>query len=222
MSQVDRLKLSRRVVSPGLAPRRLQQAPRQSGSTQAQTDRRHSCSFTADGAAAGVGAGCLIGSKSRDTRSSTPTLTGLGERSHLLAQGINLATHTTDVVNVVKFERLANIVLVGHSLRRHDDHAGRRTDRADDSSIVFLDAFLPEVGEVASTTASQTSRDAIAAAIQRGEFRPSRFRRRCSATTKDRPWIDSMSTPHPILTLTDKCVSTTGREKIAKKTYIRA
>ena len=46
----------------------------------------------------------------------TPTLTGLGERSHLLVQGINNATHTTDVVNVVKWERLDNIVLVGHSL----------------------------------------------------------------------------------------------------------
>src|ERR1700681_2617815 len=33
-----------------------------------------------------------------------PTLTGLGERSHLLTQGINNATHTTDVVNVIKWE----------------------------------------------------------------------------------------------------------------------
>src|SRR6478609_7038556 len=35
----------------------------------------------------------------------TPTLTGLGERSHLLVKGINLQTHTTDIVNVVKYER---------------------------------------------------------------------------------------------------------------------
>src|SRR5215467_4576914 len=45
----------------------------------------------------------------------TPTLTGLGERSHLLDAKINLATHVTDIVNVIKWENLADIVLVGHS-----------------------------------------------------------------------------------------------------------
>src|SRR5579862_2956420 len=45
----------------------------------------------------------------------TPTLTGLGERSHLLAPGIGLATHVTDVVNVLKWERLSGVVLCGHS-----------------------------------------------------------------------------------------------------------
>ena len=34
----------------------------------------------------------------------TPTLTGLGERSHLMQPGINVSTHATDVVNVIKYE----------------------------------------------------------------------------------------------------------------------
>ena len=45
----------------------------------------------------------------------TPTMTGLGERSHLLDAKINLATHVTDIVNVIKWESLNDIVLVGHS-----------------------------------------------------------------------------------------------------------
>src|SRR5688572_4096399 len=45
----------------------------------------------------------------------TPTMTGLGERSHLLDAKVNLATHITDIVNVIKWERLEDIVLVGHS-----------------------------------------------------------------------------------------------------------
>jgi pimeloyl-ACP methyl ester carboxylesterase len=153
----------------------------------------------------------------------TPTLTGLGERSHLLAKGINLQTHTTDIVNVVKYERLNNIVLVGHS------YAGLVITPAAEqigpqiASIVFLDAFLPQVGESAMTTASQTSQDAIKAAVERGEI----FTKPLPASLfgdneKDRPWIDGLSTPHPILTLTDSCVATDAREKIAKKTYIRA
>jgi hypothetical protein len=45
----------------------------------------------------------------------TPTLTGVGERSHLLNDKVNLSTHITDIVNVIKWEQLKNFVLVGHS-----------------------------------------------------------------------------------------------------------
>src|SRR5438309_11499546 len=45
----------------------------------------------------------------------TPTLTGLGERSHLLRAGINVTTHVTDVVNLIKWEGLSDVVLCGHS-----------------------------------------------------------------------------------------------------------
>src|ERR1700710_710555 len=45
----------------------------------------------------------------------TPTLTGLGERSHLMSKDIRLATHVTDVVNHMKWENLADVVLCGHS-----------------------------------------------------------------------------------------------------------
>jgi pimeloyl-ACP methyl ester carboxylesterase len=45
----------------------------------------------------------------------TPTLTGLGERSHLLSHKINLDTHIKDVVNLIEFEDFTDIILVGHS-----------------------------------------------------------------------------------------------------------
>src|SRR5262249_10631969 len=45
----------------------------------------------------------------------TPTMTGLGERSHLIDAKVNLATHITDIVNVIKWEGLRDVVLVGHS-----------------------------------------------------------------------------------------------------------
>jgi pimeloyl-ACP methyl ester carboxylesterase len=43
------------------------------------------------------------------------TLTGLGDRSHLATPETDLDTYITDVVNVVEFEDLGDIVLVGHS-----------------------------------------------------------------------------------------------------------
>jgi pimeloyl-ACP methyl ester carboxylesterase len=44
-----------------------------------------------------------------------PTMTGVGERSHLLDAKVKLSTHITDIVNVIKWERIEDVVLVGHS-----------------------------------------------------------------------------------------------------------
>jgi pimeloyl-ACP methyl ester carboxylesterase len=45
----------------------------------------------------------------------TPTLSGLGERVHLVHPGIDLDTHIQDVLGVLEYEDLHDVVLVGHS-----------------------------------------------------------------------------------------------------------
>ena len=45
----------------------------------------------------------------------TPTLTGVGERSHLLSKAVGLQTQTLDVLNLIKWEELSDFVLCGHS-----------------------------------------------------------------------------------------------------------
>ena len=45
----------------------------------------------------------------------TPTLTGLGERSHLNSPAVDLSTHIADIVNLIKWEELSDVVLCGHS-----------------------------------------------------------------------------------------------------------
>lgn len=45
----------------------------------------------------------------------TPTLTGCGERTHLLTRDVSLETHVQDVVNVLEYEDLRDVILVGHS-----------------------------------------------------------------------------------------------------------
>ncbi|MCU1451410.1 MAG: alpha/beta hydrolase fold protein [Acidimicrobiales bacterium] len=77
----------------------------------------------------------------------SPTLTGLGERSHLLRPGIDLDTHIDDVVNVLRFEDLRDVILVGHS------YGGMVItgvgDRASDriGKLVYLDAANPVNGQ---------------------------------------------------------------------------
>ena len=76
-----------------------------------------------------------------------PTLTGMGERSHLSNPDIDLETHITDVVNTILFEDLHDVVLVGHSYGGMviTGVADRVPERL--KQIIYLDAFLPENGE---------------------------------------------------------------------------
>ena len=73
----------------------------------------------------------------------TPTLTGLGERSHLMSKEIRLATHITDVVNHLKWEGLEGVVLCGHSYGGMVVSAVAEQMADKIASIVLLDAFVP-------------------------------------------------------------------------------
>ena len=72
----------------------------------------------------------------------TPTLTGLAERSHLLSPSVNLDTHIDDVVNLIRWEELSDVVLCGHSYAGAviSGVADRIPERI--RSLVYLDAFL--------------------------------------------------------------------------------
>jgi len=75
------------------------------------------------------------------------TLTGLGERVHLATPSTDLSTHVTDVVNLIRFENLHDVVLVGHSYGGMviTGVADRLPDRI--RRLVYVDAFLPDSGE---------------------------------------------------------------------------
>ena len=73
----------------------------------------------------------------------TPTMTGLGEREHLHPESVNLSTHVTDIVKVLEFEDLRDVVLVGHSYGGFvvTGVAAEAADRI--RHLVYLDAFVP-------------------------------------------------------------------------------
>jgi pimeloyl-ACP methyl ester carboxylesterase len=77
----------------------------------------------------------------------TPTLTGLGERSHLVGPHVDLDLHVRDVVAVLHFEDLRDVILVGHSYGGMviTGVAGRAADRI--GKLVYLDAANPVNGE---------------------------------------------------------------------------
>jgi pimeloyl-ACP methyl ester carboxylesterase len=73
----------------------------------------------------------------------TPSYTGLGERAHLAIPSIDLETHITDMLNVIRYEDLRDIVLVGHSYGGMV--ATGVADRARDKvrQLIYIDAFVP-------------------------------------------------------------------------------
>ena len=77
----------------------------------------------------------------------TPTLTGLGERVHLARPDIDLTTHVTDIVNLIRYEDLTDIVLVGHSSGGMviTGAVDQLPDRI--AHLVYLDAFVPLSGQ---------------------------------------------------------------------------
>ena len=152
-----------------------------------------------------------------------PTLTGLGERSHLMRAGINVSTHATDIVNVLKWERLSDVVLCGHSYGGFviSGVAEQAADKI--GSIVYLDAFVPENGDSMASLTSQAVRDSLKIATERGDIGvPARPAAAFLVNDKDQAWVDSLTGPQPIETMTEPVTITGARERIAKKSYIRA
>jgi pimeloyl-ACP methyl ester carboxylesterase len=77
----------------------------------------------------------------------TPTFTGLGERAHLTSPEVGLETHIQDVLGVLIYEDLHDVVLVGHSYSGMVSTAvaERMPERL--AQLVYVDAFVPQDGQ---------------------------------------------------------------------------
>ncbi|HEY4921424.1 MAG TPA: alpha/beta hydrolase family protein [Xanthobacteraceae bacterium] len=152
-----------------------------------------------------------------------PSLTGNGDRSHLLSKDVNLDTQTADIVNLVKWEDLKDICLVPHSFGGWPASGALETIHDRVASIVWLDAFKPENGQKGSDYASEFSRKGLIEAIARGEpGRKAPPAKTFSVSEKDWPWIESKMTDQPNGPAVQPIRLTGKRDTIAKKTYIRA
>ena len=85
--------------------------------------------------------------RSAGHRLVTPSYTGLGERAHLAHRGTDLDLHIEDMLHVIRYEDLRDIVLIGHSYGGMvaTGVADRARDRI--SQLIYLDAFVPQDGQ---------------------------------------------------------------------------
>jgi pimeloyl-ACP methyl ester carboxylesterase len=153
-----------------------------------------------------------------------PTLTGLGERSHLLSGSIDLDTHIADIVNLIKWEDLSDICLVAHSYGGWPGSAVPERIGEAIGSIVFLDAFMPEDGMKGLDLNSPQSKKDVLAAVEKGEVsRPPRGGEPSpTMTPEDRAWLASKATAQPIGVSLDPIKLTGARDRVPKRAFIRA
>jgi pimeloyl-ACP methyl ester carboxylesterase len=131
--------------------------------------------------------GCIV---------NRPSLTGQGERVHLASTSIGLQTHINDVVNMILYEDLRNVVLVGHS------YGGMVVTGVADSvaerikKIIYLDAFVPNSGESLLSIRGMRA-SGLNSMVKDGFVVP--------------PWVrpgavPPKDVPHPFKTLTDTLI----------------
>jgi pimeloyl-ACP methyl ester carboxylesterase len=161
--------------------------------------------------------------ESRGHKVYAPTLTGLADRSHLLTRDVNLTTHVNDVVNLVKWEDLRDIVLVGHSSGGFVITQAAEQIAPSVASIVYLDGFVPQPGDNLISLANPGPRKALEEAVARGDLAAKPVPAAAfKVNEKDRAWVDAKCTPHPLAAVAEKITAAGAREQIAHKTYIRS
>jgi len=99
----------------------------------------------------------------------TPSYTGLGERSHLAHRDIDLESHITDILQVIKYEDLSDIVLIGHSYGGMvaTGVADRARDRI--KLLVYLDAFVPKDGQALADLVPPEMRQRMKDSVKAGD-----------------------------------------------------
>jgi pimeloyl-ACP methyl ester carboxylesterase len=134
------------------------------------------------------------------------TLTGLGERAHLLSPDVTLDTHVSDIVALLKYRDLQDIVLVGHSYGGTVITATAEQATTHIRALVYLDASVPRDGEsnndvLGRDFAVQLRR---AAELNGGGWSVPPPPLEAWGLPDDlRSWVETRVTPHPLRTLED-------------------
>lgn len=153
----------------------------------------------------------------------TPTLTGAGERSHLLTPEVGLETHITDILNVFKWERVQKAVLVGHSYSGFviTGVADRIPEQI--AALVYMDAFVPSDGQSTfDLTPAWRLNEIVDLAARQGEgwYVPPHHAERWVADPVQRAEIERLATSQPLRSLKDKLHLRGGIDKIARRYFV--
>lgn len=137
----------------------------------------------------------------------TPTLSGCGENWRHVSPGIGLDTHISDVLSLIEWEELPELVIAGHS------YSGAVITGVADriphlvKHRVYFDAFVPVNGQsVMEITPEWRASEILSLAASHGcgWMVPPHHSERWAEEPEDRAWVERRATPHPLKTLQDR------------------
>ncbi|MBT3791016.1 MAG: alpha/beta hydrolase [Alphaproteobacteria bacterium] len=154
----------------------------------------------------------------------SPSLTGLGDRAHLATPDTDLQTHIDDIANLIRWEELHDVVLVGHSyggvvIGGVADLLGERI-----KALVFVDALLPEDGKsVMDYQTSERAKYLLDRATAHDGWRlPPVTAAVYGVENPDlAKWVDQKCVAHPLATFTQTQKLSGQWMKVPALTYIR-
>ncbi|MBX3538581.1 MAG: alpha/beta hydrolase [Chelatococcus sp.] len=155
----------------------------------------------------------------------TPTLTGQGERYHLLTPAVGLDTHIDDVVQTLRFNDASNIILLGHSyggmvIRGVQDAVPDRI-----AALVYLDAHVPMDGDsmcaLAGPEVTERLRKRVAEDGGGWRLPPSPASVFGTEDLEDAAWINRLATPMAWKAYTDRLHLAKPAADADRKIYIR-
>jgi pimeloyl-ACP methyl ester carboxylesterase len=155
----------------------------------------------------------------------TPSLTGLGDRRHLLNRSVDFETHVADVLTLLDVEELTDIVLCGHSYGGTiiSAVADRVPNRI--RALVYLDALVIENGErVIDLLPPETASSIMLAAEQHGDgwTIPPAPASAYNIAGEQAAWVDRQSGPHPLAAMLQPVLIGGNLDRIAHKLFIYA
>lgn len=132
----------------------------------------------------------------------TPSLTGVGERAHLASPSINVSTHIADVMGTLAYERLKNVVLVGHSYGGMvvTGVADRAPERV--GTLVYLDAFVPQDGQALLDLLPERVREHFPR--EGAQVPPLPPAAQGLKDEREIAWLEGRRDPHPMKCFTEK------------------
>jgi len=153
------------------------------------------------------------------------TLSGLGERSHLLSKDIDLETHIADVIGYFQYRDLKEVTLVGHSYGGTVVTAVAERVPERIRLLVYLDASVPRDGQSNNDVIGPTMAAQLQAAAElKGQgwrVPPAAYVVERLKDHSLRSWVEARLTPHPLLSF-DGRVQLRSREAAAlPRAFIR-
>jgi len=147
-----------------------------------------------------------------------PSLTGLADRSHLLTPSVSLSTHVDDIANLIWWEELTDIVLVGHSYGGMViSGVAERVREGAIHSIVYLDAMYTDDG-----TCIVDHFPNFEGVIGSDDPVPVLPADAWGYDAEMAAWADKLQTPHPRRTFYDTLRITGARDRVPIKTFVVA